>query len=657
MDMEKDKIPELGTWDRSRYVNIWVVDDIRAQSVQDFYCGVWTRRGVAGYASAGGEVVVAGLVTDVMAHEMGHYLSLAHTFAQRDCKNDDCLTDGDMVCDTPPEKTVTGGFACNAPPNSCSTDILSGFTTDVPDLPDNFMDYGLDGNCVMGFTPGQAERMHNFISGALPQMPNSTVCDVPCGPAAAPTITRDIAYPVIGDQVTFTAVTGPNATLQWLVDGTPAGTGQTFKLTVTEKKTYVLELRVTDNASGCHTTAYDAVQVSCGVVARFYANKTRIASKEGIATDNVTFTNRSRNATSWKWLISNDKGMAEQVVSTDYHLTYVFKEPATYKVRLYATDGHCEDTMGTTTIVVEDPSPDGIVYIKRIDCYQQNKLRVELYFENKGYAAIPKNTPSTFYDGDPRGAKGSRLGAPFLLPDELPGKCTSNVYTAIVDVDSLSTDTLAVVFNDNGSTFPLSLPNTGLEESDYDNNLDSLAYDYAPFAITATPAMITLPRLANVTLHTSVSGDSVVSYVWEPQVGLSCADCPDPVLTAASSMRYLVTATNEYNCTDTASVYIKTFAKGISMPNAFSPNGDGRNDHFYVIGGLDIMRVKNLSIFNRVGNKIFEAVNTPANDRNYGWDGLVNGKRAGIGTYVYFAVVEFKNGSTQTIKGTVVVVR
>lgn len=657
MDMEQDEIPALGTWDKSRYINIWVVDDIRAEAIADFYCGVWTRLAVAGYASTGGELVVAGLVTDVMAHEMGHYLSLAHTFAQRDCKNDDCLTDGDMICDTPPEKTVTGGFACNAPPNSCSTDAFSGFTTDVPDLPDNFMDYGVMGICTLGFTPGQAERMRNFITSALPQMMNSTVCNDPCNAPVAASFTRDIIYPVIGDQVTFTAAAGPGQSFQWLVDGTPAGTGQTFKLTVTEKRTYVLELRITDNASGCHATAHDAVQVSCGVVARFYPNKRKIASKEGVMTDNVIFTNHSRNASSWKWLVSNDKGMAEQVVSTAEQLTYIFKTPGIYKVRLYATDGHCEDTTNPVTIVVDDPAADGLVYIKRIDCYQPGKVKVVLYFENKGYATIPKNTPVTFYDNDPRTANGRRLGAPFLLPDDLPGKCTTSLYTTIVNVGSPGTDTLVAVFNDNGSTSPLSLPNTGLEESDYDNNLNKLGYTSFTTTITATPEVITVPRLTKVPLHTSLSGAPIVTYLWEPQVGLSCTDCPDPVATATSSMRYLVTATNEYNCTDTASVYIKTFAKGISMPNAFSPNGDGQNDHFYVIGGLDIMKVRNLSIFNRAGNKVFEAVNTPANDRSYGWDGYVDGKRAGIGTYVYFTIVEFKGGSTQTVKGTVVVVR
>jgi gliding motility-associated-like protein len=113
---------------------------------------------------------------------------------------------------------------------------------------------------------------------------------------------------------------------------------------------------------------------------------------------------------------------------------------------------------------------------------------------------------------------------------------------------------------------------------------------------------------------------------------------------------------NNYFCKDTATIYIQTFVKtGVAMPNAFSPNGDGKNDYFYVMGGLDIKKVKNLSVFNRYGQKIFEALNSPANDRQFGWNGRQNGKKVDFGTYVFFAAVEYLDGTVQTFKGTVIV--
>ena len=64
-------------------------------------------------------------------HEFGHYFGLYHTF-QGGCTNDNCLTDGDHVCDTPPDQS-TAAVACGGSANSCTTDAQSGFTSDQPD--------------------------------------------------------------------------------------------------------------------------------------------------------------------------------------------------------------------------------------------------------------------------------------------------------------------------------------------------------------------------------------------------------------------------------------------------------------------------------------------------------------------------------------------
>lgn len=158
-------------------------------------------------------------------------------------------------------------------------------------------------------------------------------------------------------------------------------------------------------------------------------------------------------------------------------------------------------------------------------------------------------------------------------------------------------------------------------------------------------------------MHTSVGGGRATSYVWMPAWGLSCADCAEPVAVTSSSMKYQVTATNEYYCKDTATVQINTFVKtSVVIPNAFSPNGDGKNDYLYVIGGQDIRRVQRLMVFNRYGQKVFEAVNTPANDRQYGWDGTLKGKKAETGAHVYVGAVEFYDGTVQHVKGTIILV-
>jgi len=85
------------------------------------------------------------------------------------------------------------------------------------------------------------------------------------------------------------------------------------------------------------------------------------------------------------------------------------------------------------------------------------------------------------------------------------------------------------------------------------------------------------------------------------------------------------------------------------LPNAFSPNGDGRNDEYRVVipeGCIDT--TPEIQIFNRWGNKIFS-------DDSYGangfWDGTWDetGRDVPEGTY-YYVIVFDKGGENETVK-------
>lgn len=64
------------------------------------------------------------------------------------------------------------------------------------------------------------------------------------------------------------------------------------------------------------------------------------------------------------------------------------------------------------------------------------------------------------------------------------------------------------------------------------------------------------------------------------------------------------------------------------IPNAFTPNGDGLNETFGLIGE-EIMEY-NMQIFNRWGNLIFES-----NDVKMQWDGTYHNEKAPVDVYVY----------------------
>lgn len=556
-DMEGGDVTAMGRWDGSRYINIWVVEDIKSEFMQNFECGKWRRLKMGGYASAGGDIVLAGLGVGVMAHEMGHYLSLLHTFAAMDCKNNDCATDGDMVCDTPPDKSINGGFACSDPENSCHTDTLSGFTTDVPDLPDNFMDYGGGSGCVSSFTEGQAERMRNFIATSLPGMIGSTLCSEPCADAVKAGFTRDIDFPVTGNTVQFTNTSTGATRYEWWVNGQLEATTTDFSLLTDKKQNYHVALRAYTATAGCFATHHQTVQVSCGVVARFYPDKRKIASKEDVELDSILFTNRSENATAFRWLMRNDKGMMEQSVSTDKDLRYIFKVPGTYTVRLEATDGSCTDTTNAFTFTVDDPTADGAIYVRSVDCYDKDKIRVSLYFYNFGYKEIPAKTPVSFYDRDPRLPGARLLGSPYLIPYALKGKCPSYLETTIIAAGRSDFDTVVAVLNDTGSIVPLTFPNTGIDESNYGNNFN-FTKNFR-FKVKIVTDEFTLQPGEQVTFSPEPDrGGDIAAGKWSLPEYLSCSDCIGPVFTApyrkGTQLIKTFIAESKYKCYDTATV-------------------------------------------------------------------------------------------------------
>lgn len=108
----------------------------------------------------------------------------------------------------------------------------------------------------------------------------------------------------------------------------------------------------------------------------------------------------------------------------------------------------------------------------------------------------------------------------------------------------------------------------------------------------------------------------------------------NPVFTFADTGIYTVNliATNEFNCLDTATALIDVYPSiRHFLPNAFTPNQDGRNDTYGaqgVFGGIQDYR---LQVFDRYGQMIFES-NKPLQQ----WDGRNqnNGKQVPSGSYL-----------------------
>lgn len=145
---------------KERYLRIWVVKSIDGTSsgiagysmfpnTSPIFDGIVMRYNVFGNGDA--NLLANYNLGKVLAHEVGHYLGLYHTFEGSCSINfNDCLLDGDHVCDTP--TVAAPNFNCISETNSCTE------TPAILDDLSNYMDYG-NNNCQNHFTNGQIERM------------------------------------------------------------------------------------------------------------------------------------------------------------------------------------------------------------------------------------------------------------------------------------------------------------------------------------------------------------------------------------------------------------------------------------------------------------------------------------------------------------------
>jgi gliding motility-associated-like protein len=133
---------------------------------------------------------------------------------------------------------------------------------------------------------------------------------------------------------------------------------------------------------------------------------------------------------------------------------------------------------------------------------------------------------------------------------------------------------------------------------------------------------------SEVSLKAVINGN-VTSYEWSPATALQDAESLTPqTKPIQSATEFVLHAVNTEGCSATGKAVVKIFTK-LSMPNAFTPNGDGRNDIFRIPGDV-LLKLKDFSIFDRWGNRVFST-----SDISKGWDGYFNGKRKDAGVYVY----------------------
>ena len=260
---------------------------------------------------------------------------------------------------------------------------------------------------------------------------------------------------------------------------------------------------------------------------------------------------------------------------------------------------------------------------------------------------------------------GCNISAPVSIsqPDSL------ELAESLVDVTCFGAHNGQIILSATGGTpaYNFSLNNqnspngnyTGLNTGNYTPRVTD-----ANGCTDSTTATITQPQAVHISvspdslfvnlgqtiqLTASSNYDPATTYLWTPANGLSCTDCANPVVDITNTMYYNVAVSASINgntCSADTNIAVTVVPfYDLFIPNAFTPNNDGKNDFFQLFGNLPALKFVHVTIFDRIGELVFES-----NEINFKWDGTYKGNLLPPGVYVYTLRAVFDDNHTDKLQ-------
>jgi gliding motility-associated-like protein len=398
----------------------------------------------------------------------------------------------------------------------------------------------------------------------------------------------------------------------------------------------------------------------------------------------ITFLDSSYNGTNYLWLFNDPNNPGAS--ATGQNPTYTYGDTGTYTIQLILNPGYaCTDTAEVTYELYNPVNPafssTGPV------CFDENLITFQNQSSNGGNAVaswdfgLDASIP-TFTGWNPPPIVFSTWGDHYVSLTIEENGCedtfldTVRIYRrpetnvsvenqigcapfTVAFWDSTITDGQViynwdfgdgVLSNDSNAVYTYASPGT------YDLNLtiyfiegctDTITVSYADFiTVYPSPTSSFVADPTNATIYTSnieitdlaadPSDDIITSmgdgsiYYNQAQFNHSYSD------TGWFEVEHVVI--NTFDCPDTSKATIRINPETlIFVPNAFTPDGDGKNEIFFATAvGIKEFSFK---IFNRWGEVLFETT-----DPSTGWDGMhPNGKEAIQGVYTWTVFAKGQN--------------
>ena len=222
----------------------------------------------------------------------------------------------------------------------------------------------------------------------------------------------------------------------------------------------------------------------------------------------------------------------------------------------------------------------------------------------------------------------------YILNGSDPTNESSFTSLAAGDYEVLAVDENGCIGTTNGSLIAAEIPIIDLGESQ------------------------TINLGAELELNPSINDIQIDTFLWTTTTEFDCEVCLNPTTVPLNDGFYQLEVISADGCSRKDSLAVSVIKlREFYVPNAFSPNFDGRNDFFTIYGGVEVESILSLTIFNRWGGILYEGNNlTPSNELQ-GWNGRVKGEEAEQGVYVWMAQIRFIDGVVLDFGGDISLLR
>ena len=165
----------------------------------------------------------------------------------------------------------------------------------------------------------------------------------------------------------------------------------------------------------------------------------------------------------------------------------------------------------------------------------------------------------------------------------------------------------------------------------------------------------------SVTLDADLGGlVQIDTFIWTPEELLSCTNCPDPSASLIDDQLFQLRVVDLNGCEAEGQVMVRVDkARGIYIPNAFSPDGDGRNDTWQVFSGASVRQILSTMIVDRWGNVVYHnnEPEPPSATGTQGWNGKMGEEDLDPAVYLYLVEVQFVDGLEVIYRGDINLIR